>query len=187
MTQQPVTIWYLEQHQPSALRRARVPTPAPLVLQARVPSPELSRFLYTAVGGPWYWRDRLSWSLTRWQRYLQRPEVQTWVAYSEGTPAGYIELEHQQGGDVQIAYFGLLPSFTGRGLGGHLLTVGIDRAWAMEATRVWVHTCSLDGPTALANYEARGMQRYRSEIQWVDLPDAPDGPWPGWNAADPPP
>jgi hypothetical protein len=28
-------------------------------------------------------------------------------------------------------------------------------------SRVWVHTCTLDGPHALANYEARGLERYK--------------------------
>jgi hypothetical protein len=37
------------------------------------------------------------------------------------------------------------------------------RAWDWGATRVWVHTCSLDHPSALANYQARGMRLYRHE------------------------
>jgi hypothetical protein len=38
---------------------------------------------------------------------------------------------------VEIAYFGLLPRFAGRGLGGHLLTFTLQRAWQMpEVCRV---------------------------------------------------
>jgi hypothetical protein len=29
---------------------------------------------------------------------------------------------------------------------------------------VWVHTCTLDGPHALANYEARGLRPFRTEV-----------------------
>jgi len=177
-----VTTWYLEMRARAALRPARSPAPAPLILRAQQPSPALNRFLYTAVGGHWYWRDRLGWSYDRWMRYLDRPQVQTWVMYCDGTPAGYIELEHQHDDDVEIAYFGLMREFTGRGLGGHLLSVGIDRAWAMGAARVWVHTCTLDGPHALANYQARGMQVYHQETRVVELPQQTDGPWPGWDA-----
>lgn len=176
-----VTTWYLEQRTPTALRRASVPTPEPLLMRAEAPLPMLNRFLYTAVGGHWHWRDRRSWSYERWMAWLDRPELETWVLYAQGTPAGYIELEKQSGGDVEIAYFGLMREFTGRGLGGHLLTIGIDRAWAMGAQRVWVHTCSLDGPAALANYEARGMSRYREEQQTVERPEHADGPWLGWD------
>ena len=178
-----VTTWYLEQCNPAQLRHARVPSPAPLIMQAQTPLPMLNRFLYTAVGGHWYWRDRLSWSYARWHAWLARPAVQTWVLYDAGTPAGYIELERQAGDDVEIAYFGIMREFLGRGLGGHLLSVGIDRAWAMGARRVWVHTCSLDGPAALANYEARGMQRYWEEHSIIERHhELPDGPWPGWDA-----
>ena len=177
-----VTTWYLEMRSPAALRRAAVPEPAPLIMRAERPSPALSRFLYTAVGGHWHWRDRLGWSYARWMRWLDRAEVQTWILYVAGTPAGYIELE-KQGDDVEISYFGLTPEFTGRGLGGHLLTVGIERAWQMGPARVWVHTCTLDGPHALANYEARGLQRYREEHKDIERPPAADGPWPGWDHA----
>jgi GNAT superfamily N-acetyltransferase len=64
---------------------------------------------------------------------------------------------------VEIAYFGLLPAFIGRGLGGALLTNAIEEAWQMSPERVWVHTCTLDHPSALANYQARGMEVYKVE------------------------
>lgn len=174
-----LTTHYLEMTAPGQLVAARAPTPEPRFEQACVPLPELSRFLYTAVGGDWHWRDRLAWSHADWLRWLDRPDVQTWVLHERGTPAGYIELEKQAGDDVEIAYFGLIPRFIGRGLGGHLLTVGIRQAWAMRAQRVWVHTCTLDGPAALANYQARGMRLYREETVEKPDPGAPHGPWPG--------
>jgi len=176
-----VTTWYLEMRSPAALRPARVPQPEPLILRAERPLPMLNRFLYTAVGGHWHWRDRLGWSYAQWMRWLDRPEVQTWVLYVDGTPAGYIELEKQVDDAVEIAYFGLMREFTGHGLGGHLLSVGIARAWQMGARRVWVHTCTLDGPQALANYEARGLVRFHEETRTVERPAQPDGPWPGWD------
>lgn len=174
-----VTTWYLQSRSPQELRRAREPAQASLILQAEIPSPTLSRFLYTAVGGDWTWTDRLSWSYARWQRYLDRPQLQTWVLYVRGTPAGYIELEAQDGGDVEIAYFGLMREFIGQGFGGHLLSVGIDKAWALPGTRrVWVHTCTLDGAQALANYQARGMRVYKTETAQNLVAETP-GPWPG--------
>jgi GNAT superfamily N-acetyltransferase len=59
----------------------------------------------------------------------------------------------------------LLPKFIGRGFGGALLTSAIEKAWQMSPsiTRVWVHTCTLDHPRALANYQARGMVIYKRE------------------------
>jgi GNAT superfamily N-acetyltransferase len=179
MTQDEVTTWYLEMRERAQLKPARVRQPAPMVLRSEIPSPALNRSFYTAVGGDWHWRDRLPWTYQRWMQYLDRPEVQTWLMLVQGTPAGYVELEKQPGDDVEIAYFGLLKAFIGRGLGGQLLTAGIERAWDMGARRVWVHTCTLDHPAALASYQARGMVLYETETKIVQRPELPDGPWPG--------
>lgn len=179
-----ITTWYLEMLEPAWLRpAAAVPVP---VTRAEVVSPELNRYLYTAVGGDWYWVDRLGWTWRRWRDWLARPGVETWVALDRGTPAGYVELDPADG-SVELAYFGLLPDFVGRGLGGHLLTEAIRRAWTLAdrwpdlppTRRVWVHTCSTDGPAALANYEARGLRVYRTERETVTPSPEPPGPWPG--------
>lgn len=176
----PVTTWYLEMRTPEQLRAARVPEPAPQIVRAEIPSPALNRFLYTSVGAGWHWVDRLAWNWERWMQWLDRPTHQTWVLYVSGTPAGYFELE-RQGDDVEIAYFGVAPQFIGRKLGGHLLTRTIEQAWAMGAKRVWVHTCSLDHPAALANYKSRGMTVFKEETEMKPVADTP-GPWPGAQA-----
>ncbi|MFD1830898.1 MULTISPECIES: GNAT family N-acetyltransferase [Streptomyces] len=183
-----VTTWSLEQTSPRDLVPARAPDAASgvRVVRAEVASPEFSRFLYTAVGGDVTWTDRLGWSYARWREFLERPGVETWVAWERGTPAGYVELEAQPEGAVEIVYFGLLPAFRGRRIGGHLLSYGTARAWDLaerwpgrEPTRrVWLHTCSKDGPHALANYERRGFRVFRTETAEEPLVPAP-GPWPG--------
>lgn len=183
-----VTTWFLEQTSPEDLSPARVPDADSgiRIVRAEIPSPEFSRFLYTAVGGDVTWTDRLGWTYARWREFLERPGVETWVAYDRGTPAGYVELEAQPEGAVEIVYFGLIPAFRGRGIGGHLLSYGTARAWDMaerrpgrEATRrVWLHTCSKDGPHALDNYVKRGFRVYDTTVEEEPLVPTP-GPWPG--------
>jgi ribosomal protein S18 acetylase RimI-like enzyme len=173
-----ITTWYFEMLAPSALQPKRLDHPDLVVQPASIPCPEFSRFLYTSVGGHWYWCDRLPWSYGQWQDHLSNPNLETWVAYLSGTPAGYIELIKHDDGSVEIDYFGLLPQFIGQGLGGHLLTVGIERAWQMGAHRVWVHTCSLDGPYAYKNYASRGFTLYDTQVTTAELPATPPGPWP---------
>ena len=173
-----VTTYYLEMTDAGALRPKLVKYQGLTINQVHLPSPEFSRFLYTAVGGDWYWTDRLPWSYHQWQDWVDRPGFQTWVAYVSGSPAGYFELEGQSGCNVEITSFGLLPPHIGRGLGGHLLTVAVEKAWQMGASRVWLHTCSLDHPGALANYRARGFQVFHEETSPLDIPHRPTGPWP---------
>ncbi|GII54867.1 N-acetyltransferase [Planotetraspora thailandica] len=184
-----VTTWYLEQTAPADVRPGRAPDSPVDVVRAEHPSPEFGRFLYTAVGGDWQWTDRLPWTWREWMDWLSRPGVEVWVAWLRGTPAGYVELAAQDAGDVEIAYFGLLPYAIGRGLGGHLLATGAQRAWDLaerwpgldKTRRVWVHTCSLDGPAALSNYKARGFRLYDTKVNAPGDEDegTTPGPWPG--------
>jgi GNAT superfamily N-acetyltransferase len=118
------------------------------------------KFLYQAVGEMWSWRDRLVIPEDELRRILSQPECNIDVLYIDGVPAGYIELM-REGDSTEIAYFGLRPAFIGQGLGKHLLSAGIARAWDEGARRVWVHTCNLDGPHALDNYRKRGFTIYR--------------------------
>ncbi|MGE0157940.1 MAG: GNAT family N-acetyltransferase [Gemmatimonadales bacterium] len=172
-----VTITYLEMRSPAEAvpytRERRLE-----VRRAEIPSPELSRFLYVAVGSTWWWQERLSWDRDRWMLWLDRPEVETWIGYRSGTPAGYFELERQPGRMTEIAYFGLLPSFIGQGLGAELLSAAVERAWQLSTERVWVHTCTLDHPSALPNYEARGFRVYDAVEKTAWLPDVKPTPWP---------
>ncbi|HXE58764.1 MAG TPA: GNAT family N-acetyltransferase [Gemmatimonadales bacterium] len=128
------------------------------------------RYLYSEVGRAHHWRDRLSWTDEEIRRYLDRPEVSVWVMYDHAAPAGYFELRRHDDGSVELAYFGLLPDFVGRGLGRLLLEAAIDRAWAMRPTRVWLHTCTLDHPAALPNYTKRGFEPYREERYTATIP-----------------
>src|SRR5205085_11930067 len=100
---------------PEHLRATPCPRADVRVERAAIPSPELSRFLYTAVGGHWYWLDRLGWDYARWLEYLDRAAIETLLLHVSGTPAGYIELEAQPDDNVEVAYFGLLPRLTAQG------------------------------------------------------------------------
>jgi GNAT superfamily N-acetyltransferase len=171
-----VTTWFLQMTDSAQLAEAPEPDPELEIRRAELPSPELSRMLYTAVGSDWNWSDRRSWTWDRWLEFLARAELETWVAYVRGTPVGYAELEHQ-GDAVELASFGLLPAFMGRGLGPRLLDAVLRRAWELGPQRVWVHTCSLDGPAALRTYQARGLEIYdeRTHTQAIEQLE----PWPG--------
>ena len=124
---------------------------------------------YRTVGADWYWVDRADWTAAQWQQWVDRPGHQLLELRYQGSSAGYAELDPQDDGSVEVAYFGLLPEFIGRGLGGWLLERALRTAMSIPgASRVWVHTCTLDGPTALANYRARGMRDFATSVEWRD-------------------
>ena len=129
------------------------------------------RSLYVEVGRAYHWVDRLVWSEERWRARLLQAGVELHVMTFAGAPAGYYELERHADGSVEIAYFGLLPEFLRRGLGKHLLTDAVERAWSLGATSVWLHTCTLDDAAALPNYERRGFRAFRSETYTIERAD----------------
>lgn len=175
------TTTYLEMTDRSEMVPAKSPAVEIDVRQADIACPELNRFFYTAIGGDWYWIDRLSWTYEQWMAAITQPGHETWVAYLKGNPVGYFELDGGSGGDIELAYFGILPQFTGQGMGGSLLTVAINRAWEQGAKRVWLHTSSFDHPQALKNYQARGFRVVKTETSRKDVPNHPPGPWFGAN------
>jgi GNAT superfamily N-acetyltransferase len=155
-----ITVHYLEMRNPSDLRPKRSAYPEFRVDEALVKQWEVNRFLYALVGGGWEWTFRTNWPPERWRAYVEDPRLRTFIARFGGAVAGYYELRMQEGPEVEIGIFGLAPHFTGKGLGGALLTDALERAWATGPRRVWLHTCSLDHPSALPNYRARGMHVY---------------------------
>ena len=160
-----VTTYYLEMKSASALKEKKQSNGLH-IHECEIKQFQFNRFLYQLVGENWQWIDRLSWSDEQWKAYAENDNLRLWVAYHRGSPAGYYELQQQVGGDVEIAYFGLAPKFIGQGFGGYLLSQAIKSAWNWQGTkRVWVHTCTLDHPSALENYKARGLEVYRVETE----------------------
>ena len=44
-----------------------------------------------------------------------------------------------------------------------MLSEAIRLGFLEKVKRVWVHTCSLDHPNAILNYQARGMKIFKNE------------------------
>lgn len=150
---------YLEMTSPAQAADKFAPRQDAAIEMMNQPDVGFYRFLYRAVGEKWRWRDRLQMSASELHTELSKPTTTVHVLYVDGSPAGYIELA-KNGDSVEIAYFGLREEFHGRGLGKYLLSYGVEQAWELGAKRVWLHTCNLDGPHALRNYQKRGFKVY---------------------------
>ncbi|MEM7091906.1 MAG: GNAT family N-acetyltransferase [Actinomycetota bacterium] len=141
-----------------------------VILYAAEPAPELARFFYEEVGREFNWRGRMDWTRSQWQDEADAPTNHLHSCWSHGSPAGYFMLDENTEdtvGNTELKYFGLLPRFHGRGIGKWLLTRAIETAWALPTTeRFWLHTCSLDGPHAKANYLARGFVEVGQKLEY---------------------
>jgi GNAT superfamily N-acetyltransferase len=160
-------------------RPSRPPAPPPprlklALIRAEKPTLSFSRYLYDAVGKPWWWYERKPWDDARLAALVHHEHYETYVLYVAGVPAGYFELDRRDAPVVELAYFGLVPEFIGLRLGPYLLDQAIDLAWQGPPVprRFWVNTCDLDHPKALAMYQRAGFVAYDRKVKEFDDPRA---------------
>lgn len=162
----PVTVTWLEMTSPE--RCVPVPSvPEPTaILRAERPTISFYRYLYDTVGADWNWFMRRRLSDEELAAIIHDDRDEVFVLHVRGVPAGYVELDRRIDEEVEIAYFGLIPEYVGRGFGKYLLAWGLARAWSYRPRRVWLHTCTLDHPRALGVYQRAGLEVYhREEVQ----------------------
>ena len=168
------TITYLQMTEPPS---APPPAPPPgklALLRAEEPTVSFYRYLYDTIGEEWLWYERRAMDDESLEAVIRHPQVELYVLYVGGVPAGYGELDRRQTPDIEVAYFGLMPEFIGRRLGSYLLRCVVDIAWAHHPKRVWLHTCDLDHPSALAVYQRGGFEPYDQETVIIDDPSLLD-------------
>ena len=94
-------------------------------------------------------------------------KVEIYCLFVGGVPAGYAELNRRDPRDIALSYFGLVPDFIGQGLGRYFLQEIIDIAWSYHPSRFCLHTCTLDHPSALQNYQRRGFSPFDQKTRKV--------------------
>lgn len=151
--------------------RAR-PRPRPLpdsrLRLVRWPAPSLAayRALFRRVGEHWLWFSRLVMADAELAAILADRGIEVYaVTDRAGIELGMLELDFRNAGACELVYFGLVPECTGQGHGRWLMAEALARAWRPGIERVWVHTCTLDHPSALGFYRAQGFTPYLREVE----------------------
>ena len=156
----PSIVTWLELLEPPRRPPLQPPLPGTEIVRALEPTVHFYRYLYAAVGGPWLWNRRRLLDDEALAALIRAPTTDLRVLWVHGVPAGYVEFDFAEHPEVKIAFFGLVPEFTGRRLGPYLLDWAVRHGFAKGATRLHLDTCDLDHPKALATYEAAGFQAY---------------------------
>lgn len=170
---EPVVITYLEMTAHPALPHIEPHARMLALLRLNEPTVSFYRYLYDAVGRPWFWTDRKALSDDALGHIIGDERIEIYVLYVNGAPAGYFELDRRDPPDVNLAYFGIMPEYIGQRFGPYMLREAIDMAWGYEPRRLTVNTCTLDHPKALRLYQRFGFVPYdRAEATppWL-LPD----------------
>lgn len=139
------------------------------MLRAEKPPVHFYRYLYDAIGRAYYWVDRKKLDDLTLDALLKNPAVHLYVLYAEGCPAGMAELDFRNPAAGQLAYFGLVPEYIGRGLSHYFLYQSVLNAWAEPIETLRVNTCTLDHPRALPLYQRVGFVPYTREERYIEL------------------
>jgi len=138
----------------------------------RVQAPDLNWFrdLYRRIGEQWLWFSRLRMSDADLAAMIQSPLVDIYALVQDGRDEGVLELDFGDAGQCELRLFGVTAKLVGGGAGRRLMNRALELAWSRPVTRVWVHTCSFDHPSALAFYQRSGFRPFRRQIEIADDP-----------------
>ncbi|GGE01833.1 N-acetyltransferase [Polymorphobacter glacialis] len=151
-----------------AARAASGPSKSALRLEHWRAPVDRTRYLalFREIGAPWLWRGRLVLDDAMLASILDAPTTGIHIATRrDGTPVGMLELDFRIAGEVEIAYFGLVPGMTGNGHGAWLMAHAMRLAWRPGIGRIWVHTCDLDHPGALGFYQREGFRPFARAVE----------------------
>jgi GNAT superfamily N-acetyltransferase len=131
-----------------------------------MPEPGKYRALFRRVGEPWLWFSRLVMSDAELTRIIRNPGVQVFAVEDRaGIEVGMLELDFREPATCELSFFGLVPELAGRGHGRWLMAQALALAWRKDVSRVWVHTCTLDHPSALGFYRAQGFTPFARAVE----------------------
>lgn len=152
-----------------ALRAER--TDAPWQLRRIVqPDPAWYREIFRRIGTDWLWYSRLVMSPGDLEAILRSSDVEIYALALDERDEGILELDFREAGQCEIAFFGLTEAVQGQGAGRWLMNRAVEHAWARAIDRLWVHTCTLDHPDALAFYLRSGFRAYARRVEVADDP-----------------
>lgn len=171
------TTWWMQMTSPPPSGKpANLPAGC-ITMKAVRPIRAFYLYLYTSVGRPYQWYNRLIMPAAELQQLLNDDNTEIWVLYYNGVPAGFVEYDLAGTNETEIVYFGLSCEFTGKKLGLPFLNWCIAKAWERDINRLWLHTCNLDHPAALNLYQKAGFEIYDQDTIMQQTPDPEDDPY----------
>ena len=159
---QPATVTFLEMHESKDFPPV-LPGTSFELLKKPIDTSTYRQYYY-GVGEKYFWLDRMVMPDEELYQKINAPNVDIYVFYANNETAGYIEFVKETD-FVEILYFGLMPSFIGKGYGKYFLQWVIAKAWSYQPKWIQLNTCTLDHPNALNTYRKAGFKEVKTEVQ----------------------
>lgn len=138
----------------------------------RIENPDLNRYraLFRRVGEPYLWFSALVLPDEELLGRIHDQQMHVYAVRYGDEDAGLLQLDFRTARECELLYFGLTQPLIGKGAGRWLMNRAIDIAWSHPIDRFWVHTCTLDHPTAVAFYIRSGFVPFKRQIEIADDP-----------------
>lgn len=147
-------------------------SPSPLrLVRWKAPALDKYRALYRRIGEPWMWFSRLVMPDADVETIIHDPAVEIYaVCDPQGIEVGILELDFRSMPDCELSFFGIVSQLAGKGHGRWMMAHARSLGWRKGVERLWVHTCTLDHPSALGFYIKSGFMPYAREVETFDDP-----------------
>jgi GNAT superfamily N-acetyltransferase len=138
----------------------------------RLDETQLDRYrsLFRRIGEPYLWFSRLLLNDEQLGAILGDDADEAYALRHNGEDAGILELDFRTPRECDLTFFGVVESLVGTGAGRWLMNRAMERAWSEPISRFWVHTCSLDHPSAIPFYIRSGFRPFKRQIEVSDDP-----------------
>ena len=130
------------------------------------PPAERYRALFRRVGAPWLWFSRLVMADAALLAIIHDPAIEIFAVQDvRGIEVGLLELDFREAATCELSFLGLVPELAGKGHGRWLMAQALGLGWRKGVERLWVHSCTLDHPSALGFYRASGFVAFARSIE----------------------
>lgn len=126
--------------------------------------------IYQEVGKPWGWSERLLMEKGNLEKTITDKKVEIWIMYLYSEAIGFSELDRRTNNSIELVYFGLKNTFTGKGLGQLFLNFVVGKAEEYKVDRFWLHTCEYDSKYAINTYKKAGFEVYDHQLEEAYYP-----------------
>jgi GNAT superfamily N-acetyltransferase len=119
--------------------------------------------LYREIGRDYIWNYRPGQTVDEVGEIIQSDRTRLYVLYDKGAAMGMAEIDLTDKSSPEIVHFGLLPAYIDKGLGRSFLHKIIYLLWQGGIDRLWLSTCDLDHPKAIAFYQNAGFKVFKTK------------------------
>jgi hypothetical protein len=132
-------------------------------MRAKSPPFHLYQYLRDTLTRALVWSDWIDLDRAELEKIISDPKAELYVAYDDGVPVGFLELDLRSENEPAIAGLGVSPSLPPTVPELYLLEWAIERLWQSGPDRVTTKIVRADHLETLAVLQRAGFEPYDTQ------------------------